>query len=384
MSLQNLREMFKTHKNVLNLLLYNGQMVRTDIAAALNITRSAITHRTISLSDAGLIYDVGDMNDIGPGRRSQILDINADASYAVGIHRAGSEIEIGLVDFKGRIRGLKRYEAPQTKVDNPEILVRSMVEHTDQLIAESNISVDRLLGLGIASPAHCDTAMGVEHCTVMCDGKIKIVDMPIVKEMRKHLNYPVELCTNAWAMALGERMYGSKLKNYIFIYVYQGVGIALVLEGFVHRGQGTAGTLGHVKVATDGPLCTCGDRGCLESFVGRSTLLSQVNRYIDTDDLYFAAEIANQGNIDITNIYMECGRYIAKAILPIIGVLEPEAVILAGPLAGVPKVIDAVEKYLNENSWTGRTRGVSVKSSKLGRNAGVIGAASLVYNSLLE
>jgi len=102
------------------------------------------------------------------------------------------------------------------------------------------------------------------------------------------------------------------------------------------------------------------------------------------DDLYEYVALAKAGNQAIAAILAQAARMVAKACTPVVDMLEPQALILSGPIFDAPQVVKVIKEYLDTHSYLGRLQGINVAANLLGVDAGIIGAASLVFSALLQ
>jgi predicted NBD/HSP70 family sugar kinase len=257
-------------------------------------------------------------------------------------------------------------------------------EAISTILDQNGISSQKLVGIGIATVGASDTQSGIEYRYEVMQGHITPVPIATAVALSRHVTLPVEMANKARAMASGERWFGCKLHSFLLIHAHHGVGSAVILGGYLHTGQGHAGTIGHIKVGDNGPVCSCGEQGCLEAHVNRHALLAQINRFHKLDDLYDAASLAQKGDQRIASVFCDAARLIATACAPVVDALEPEALVLVGPMSAVPQAIEAVKAYLDTHTFVGRLHRIKVLPGSFGKEAGVIGAASLAFGSIIQ
>ena len=128
--------------------------------------------------------------------------------------------------------------------------------------------------------------------------------------------------------------------------------------------------------------CACGQQGCLAALVSRAGILSLLG-WPDDATMRDVVGAAQRGDQAVLRVLSACGEAVAAACAPLVDLLGPDVVILAGPLFEVPRVLDVLARELNHASFVGRLNGVRVLAASLGRDVGLIGAASLVYDQLV-
>jgi N-acetylglucosamine repressor len=380
-----LRSLMMTNHRLVSLLMIHGPMMRVDMAKWLGISTPAVTYRTSDLINAGILNEIGEADgQLGPGRRSQLIDLNPEGAYVLGIYRTRAEFELGLVNLKGEVVASRNLNTTLDYKENLDEIIELIAKDCRKLISEVNIPAERLLGVGVGTIGAADSQKGVEYTYRMQDGRITPVPIPTGDTLSRYFGIPIEMATKARALASGERWFGCRRNSFFLVHVHHGVSSAVVLGGYLYKGQGHAGAMGHVKASIDGPLCTCGERGCLESIVSRDALLKKIKPYRRVTDLYEAVELANNGDERIMETLCEAAKVIATACTSIVDVLEPETLVFVGPLFNSPKVLETIKQELDAHTFVGRLHQIEVSPSSFGKDAGMIGAASLVYSTLVQ
>jgi predicted NBD/HSP70 family sugar kinase len=160
--------------------------------------------------------------------------------------------------------------------------------------------------------------------------------LPIVEHLERALGAPVLVDNDVNTLAVAESLYGvgRGFDHFLTITLGRGVGMGIVVDGELYRGgRGAAGEFGHVGVAPDGPACTCGKRGCLETLVSEPALLASARkrRIVGKDD---GPEVlvakAGKGNAGALALYAEAGAVLGRALASVVVVLNPQAIIVGG------------------------------------------------------
>ncbi|MGR3584920.1 MAG: ROK family protein, partial [Pseudooceanicola nanhaiensis] len=180
------------------------------------------------------------------------------------------------------------------------------------------------------------------------------VDLGRMLEARVHC--PVFLDNDANLVAKAEHIFGEgrNVDNFIVITVEHGVGMGIVLDGRIYRGvRGCGAEFGHTKVQLEGALCQCGQRGCLEAYVGDYALLREANLNSETDhkdiDSLFAA--AGAGEEIAGSILDRAGRMFAMGLANVVNIFDPSLIILSGAQLNYDflysdKVIDQMKRWI--------------------------------------
>jgi glucokinase-like ROK family protein len=255
----------------------------------------------------------------------------------------------------------------------------------------------RILGLGFAAPGLVDMQAGVVRGAVGYDWR----NVPFGALLRQETGLPVYLANRSKAAALGEFYGGAGVGAQFLVYLYVGHGIAagFVQDGALYGGvNSSAGEVGHIAVDRDGLLCECGNRGCLHTVAsgmallggGRAQLSAQLSAggavlrarsqgdptRLTTVDL---AEAAAAGDALATALVRESGRYIGVATATLVNLLNPDRLIIGGPLAAAgPAFFTAVREEARRHTLAVPFSAAEIRLSTLGSDAGSIGAAALV------
>lgn len=236
-----------------------------------------------------------------------------------------------------------------------------------------------------ASPVQVGVAIPGE---VRADGRCwRLPNVPgfegvnIAAELQRRIGCPVAVENDAIAAALAERLYGwgSTFRSFLLVTLGTGIGGGLVLDGHVRRGaSGFAGEIGHVMVnsAPDAWPCGCGRTGCLEAYAGKAGLL---RRYAEAGGSASSArEIAQAGGEAAEQVWRMMGEALGTALAGINNTLDLDAIIFTGGVSNSLKLIEPhIRKALQKRAFAPPLAEVPLKASRLGENAGVIGAAHL-------
>ena len=376
-----LRELISRHGPILSHLVDHGPTTRSHLVELAGVAQPTVTRWVGELIEEGVVVELGALEEPDrPGRPSVLIDLLPEAGYIAAMHLCRGFSEVGCINLKGEVvfkhTLWERVDHTNGDVD----AIDHAVETLFRLIDERGVPRERLLGLGVAVSGLVG-AMGRELRLHMSGDRLQATEVPVLETIERLVAIPVSISTNAWAMALGERLFGNKETNFALIWVNEGVGSAVVIDGRLHQGRGAAGEIGHVKVASDSILCECGRAGCLAAVVSERRI---VDRYQGgTEGLWGVVRDANHGNPTARSILDECARAIGAACVPIVDLLDLDAIVLAGPIFSNPEVPWHIDRFVNENAFLARLHGVRVLPTLLGRDIAIVGAASLVYGELL-
>jgi predicted NBD/HSP70 family sugar kinase len=193
---------------------------------------------------------------------------------------------------------------------------------------------------------------------------------------------PVRVENDANLGALAEIVWGAgrDCSDVVYVKAATGIGAGLVLRGRLYHGfAGTAGELGHLTVDDSGPVCRCGNRGCLEAFAGAEAIVEPLRRrYGDDMTLRRVVALAQEGDLGCARVVADAGTALGLAIAGVCNLLAPERVIIGGELAQAGELLLEPVREMVRRSAIAATRQTTVSAGVLAERAEVLGAVALV------
>lgn len=311
----------------------------------------------------------------------------------LGIDVGGTFIKFGIVR-ESKI--LKEFSLPTFAYENPQKIISQICLGIDQVFSQFNIN--EFIGIGIGIPGKVNAEKGI----VTSAPNFRNWDRVNVKNYLKKYKLPVFLDNDANCAALGEYFYGrnKKIKNFVMVTLGTGVGGGLIIDGKLFRGEsGGAGELGHITIDYNGPLCKCGKRGCIEAYAGNSyitqrtihklnefkdsLILNLVNNNLELIEPKIINQAAKLGDNLAKFILEETGFYIGIGLASIANLLDIKTFIIGGGTSKAGKILlKAIENSIKQHGVTDIVKDIKVLPAKLKNRAGILGAASLVLNSI--
>ncbi|WP_413753576.1 ROK family transcriptional regulator [Streptomyces sp. R-74717] len=248
---------------VLDLLRVAGErgISRLELAERTGLTPQAVSKITARLRAEGLATDAGHRASTG-GKPRTVLRLVPDAGYAVGMHLDRDELTVVLVDLAGAVAAGRT--AP-LDFGAPADEVVAMAAYAVAAVRGGGAQpVDLpVLGVGVAVPGPLDHRGGVLHRVT---GFPQWDGYPLRDALAARTGLPVVVDKDTNAAALGLALHAAGAGDFAYLHLGTGLGAGLVLGGGLHRGARTgAGEFGHQTVQLDGPVCSCGGRGCIEA-----------------------------------------------------------------------------------------------------------------------
>ena len=311
--------------------------------------------------------------------------------YAIGIDLGGTKILTALVDDQGRIYERILLSTPIEQ--SSEYIMDTMAESVTELQQRYPCPPEQIKGVGVACPGPLDYVHGV----VYGSPNLQWDDVHVREGMQSRLAFPVYLDKDTNMAAQGELSFGQAVdcQNFIYITVSTGIGGSLVLNGEVYHGHlGGAGEIGHMVADPRGPLCGCGQRGCLEAMASGTAIARKAQALIlqgrgqgiaaCRKDKITAREVgaaARQGDPEAVEILDQALEALASSLSSLVHVLHPERIILGGGVAvGLADLwLPALQEKVYQQVFPMHRSGLRIEITRLGNDIGVLGSAACVF-----
>lgn len=311
----------------------------------------------------------------------------------IGIDVGGTNVKIALVTGEGQI--VYSNSVPTRAEMGYEYTVNNIKGAIYELMKETKTETKDIEGIGFGFPGQVDCDNGIVKLLPNIPGWVNV---PIAKLIEDEFHIPTRIDNDARCAALGELYAGAGkgCKNLVCVTVGTGVGSGLIINGKVVRGaSNAAGEIGHIKLQMhDGPMCGCGDTGCMEAFVSAPSIVAMAKDYINGGksakfrelanpeiSAYIVAEAAKAGDKVAQRIFKKMGEYLGIGLASVVNLLNPERVIIGGGVADAGEIfLEPVRRTLKERAMEIAGGAVEVVPAQLGNTAGVIGASLLIEN----
>lgn len=296
----------------------------------------------------------------------------------IGIDIGGTSTKIGLVNDDNKLLATGKVKTDYTK--SPEELIGKIAEGVLALLDEKNIGIDQCSGVGIGVPGMVERRSG----TVRYSNNLKWENIHLAKELGKYIPLPISIANDADCATLGEAAAGAGkgYKNLVMLTLGTGIGGGIVMNGKLFTGTLSGGSeLGHTVIKENGRLCTCGRKGCLESYASATAMRQEaVEAYgvsMEPLELFQAAE---QGDGKAQKIVEQYIADLGTGIVNIVNVFRPQLLLLGGGIAAQGEVLlQPIREKLKKECFGGLYGEVpKLAIASLENDAGMIGAASLV------
>jgi glucokinase-like ROK family protein len=381
---------------VMRALRKNGQTSRPEIVSITGWSRAKASQEVNSLIEKGFLVETGKGLSKG-GRKPRLLFLNQDLGYVIGVDIGATSLEIALADVNGSI--LRREIEPADVRQPPEeVLGRCKAMILDIAQAE-NINTAQILGVGIGVPGPVDFTHGVLVAPPLMPDWEKFPIRSFIKETFPSAFVVVDNDVNI--MALGEQRSGdaADIDHFLVIKIGTGIGCGIMASRKIHRGNnGCAGDVGHICVDKQGPICRCGNRGCLEAMAagpaiadkamqaardGRSDLLKE---YLDNNGILTPEDVnaaCREGDEAALEIIRASGQMIGEMLAGLVNFFNPSHIFITGGIANFGNhLLISIKRAVLRRSLPLATSNLTINFSRTGPDAGVLGAIMLALEYL--
>jgi predicted NBD/HSP70 family sugar kinase len=361
---------------IVDLLRSQGPVTQADLARASGLSPATVSSIVGELRDEGWLRPDGDEERSG-GARGRPLVLSRSAGVAVGIDFGHSHVRVAVADLGHTV--LAEAERPLDVDHEAEEGITLAGGLVRQLLNEVGVDDEGVTGVGMGLPGPLRRESGKVDDSSILPGWIGSRPEQL---MQAELDLPVQVSNDANLGALAEIVWGAggDCTDLVYVKVASGVGAGLVLAGRLYQGfTGTAGEIGHVTIDESGPVCRCGNRGCLEVFAGADAVVEPLRRrHGDGLNLRRVVALAADGDMGAQRSIADAGRALGTALAGVCNVLGPQRVVIGGELAHAGDLLlDPVREIVRRSSIAA-TRDVPVVPGVLAERAEVLGAIALV------
>jgi len=367
---------------VLDLLRTQGPLTQADLARQAGLSRSTVSTIVAELQRAGTVRLVsGDRTgQRGPGRPGSLLALDPAAGAVVGVDIDHERLTVLIADAAHTV--LAEDHRPLERDHDAVDVMRQAERLVVDGIAVAGVRKERVAGVGVALAGPIDLEAGQVHPSSIAPSW-QFID--VRGDLSARLGLPVFIDNDANLGALAELMWGAArgVTEAAYVKVDTGVGVGLIVGGRIHRGAGgTAGEIGHSTIDENGPVCRCGNRGCLEGYVGTSALVASLrSRYVEDLTIEDVLRMAEEGDIGCRRVLADAGHLLGVQIANLCNLLNPRRVIVAGRLASAGEILlEPLRVSFARRALPHAVQTVEVVPAELGDRAVALGAAALVLH----
>ena len=318
----------------------------------------------------------------------------------IGMDMGGTKILAGVVSAEGKVLGTaKRATKPE---GGPDKVIERMVKTANDAVKAAGLELKDIFGLGTGAPGPLDPVRGVVLYTPNLPGWENV---PLAKRLSEGLGVPAFIENDVNLGTLGEWALGAGqgVNDLVGIFVGTGIGGGLVLDGALRQGwRKVCAEIGHMILLAEGPICGCGNRGCLESLASRTAIerdiwagikagreslipeiMGQDNRARMTSGAL--AEAWQRGDPLVREVIGRSQFYLGLSVASLVNLIDPELIVLGGGVVEAlgEEYVEPIRAVAYQNFINKRNaKDVKIVPAQLGDLAGVLGAATWARQQL--
>jgi N-acetylglucosamine repressor len=385
-------------KKILRVIHERGESSRAEIRHLIKQDGKTVTNIVNGLVKDGLLTTSGYSSFTG-GRRRELLIMDPSYGYIIGIH-LDINFLVGIVtNFQSKV--ILRERIPVSPTETKANLISKIRKTINFLITKGNIPQNEILGIGFVASGFYDQELGKWLVSV---NNLYWKDVPIVSILSQQVQCPIYLEDCSRALALGEKWFGSakSKEDFICLDIGAGIGCAIFQKNRLYKGTSNfAGELGHTIAIPDGEVCSCGNRGCLETVASGWALVKQVKcrmsngektlvndlckGNLDDIDADMVFKAAHNGDKVAANLLNVASKYLGIGIANLINLLNPELIVLSGHFSTIEDLsLLSLKETISQYAIPESFEKVNIVNSLLGDDAAVLGATTLILDQIFH
>ena len=388
----------KRKEKLLYLVWRFGPISRSELASKMNLNLPTISNLVNELINSGKLIEQGYADSTG-GRKPQLLEINTNDSSIIAVYVSSKSITSVLSDMKGNWseREIINISQPYSVDD----ILSKLMEIFEKQISKSRSSGKQIKKAGIAISGIVDSIKGISMKFPRCD---EWSEIPLKKMIEEKFGITTIVENNIRAIGLAENLLGryKEYKNILYINLGPGIGMGIIINGNLYKGSNlNAGEFGHITIVEDGPLCYCGNNGCLERVASDYAMVdvasnaikqgvsTKITSFISGDNGEVTAEAifkaSKSGDRFAYNLIEKSTHYIGTGIANLLNLFGSELIVLGGDMASFEdQILEPINRTIRQRALERIADNARIVFSSFGKDEGVMGAIVLALNDYYE
>ena len=378
---------------ILRLLRDRGPLSRREMALLSGLTPAAVTNLVNEMIDQGILKEVGmAQRSSKAGRRRILVDIDKERKYIIGLNISTRTTSVGVSDMDFNLLAHEEFDTGGDR--SPAEFLNEISSRVMQMLWKQSITKDDVLGVGVGIVGSVDPESGQSNLAY----GIWSQPVNIRRILEESLEIKVVVENNVRALAVSELSLQKHLgvSNLIFVKHSPGLGSAVIINQSLFYGStDCAGEIGHMVIERGGPLCRCGQKGCLEALTSAEKMIWEVKelmrrgetpwlnlnsdeKSLVMEEIVEAYEVGDVGVIRVVEMALE---YLSLGIANVMKIFDPQRVILYGPLFKSDQIFQSILRKIDQ-LVPGSNSSSVVQLSALDSDNKIIGGLSLVLERL--
>ena len=343
---------------------------------------------------SGYLKNIG-IGESSGGRKPNLYGLPEDGFYVITCDMARYSANIAILDCYNKF--VTPIIQVDTHIDDP-LLVDKLYEVTRKLISDYKIPEEKVYGIGVDMPGLVNSKVGINY-TIKDKRR-----QNIGRDLKQKFNKLVYIDNDARMHAYGEFHFGiaKDYKDAIIIHWSWGLGLGIFVNGQLCSGKnGFAGEFSHIPIVDNGELCICGKRGCLETIASSNAIMRRVKQGFTDNDVSsllnhfkeFPEKVtpedvinsAREGDEFCISILNEIGYAMGKGLSYLIQLLNPEVIVLSGPLSKAKQyVLSPIQQSLNRYCLEKISASTLLCTSDLGDQTALLGTSEMIFQKVFN
>lgn len=382
---------------ILKLISTKSPISRIELSKITQLSKMSVTNIVSELMEKELVVETKDLlNDSSQvnsaGRTPVMLKTNPAILKSIGVYISRDQCEAALIDINGRI--LHSTSTPFASMESSDSFINKITSQIDKVLTDSQQTIQDIRGIGVASIGPLDILRGTIHEPINFHG---LEAIPLADRLVSNYGCPIFINNDMNASALAEKYYGvaKDSHNFVYVGVTNGIGAGIITNSRLFVGhRGYSGEFGHTSINMDGPLCPCGNKGCLEMYAKIPEIIKQFNEALSLgmtsslkDEVTWPAivEHAKKGDELCLKLIHRLAEYVSVGLVNLANIFDPETIVLGHDIA---LASDLMLPFLNEdvNRRIFSTKHVTIliQMSQFVDQAPLIGSAALIFDGLFD
>jgi len=382
---------------ILNIIRRNEPISRADIAKLTKLTPPTVSNLVKELLQAGIVVEQK-LGESSGGRKPTLLTLNGENFHVIGLDIGSRNIKTIITTITGKLLAKENLALPSRI--SKEMLLNLMKEAIYTITKSTHIDIDKIIGIGVAMHGIVDIKKGES----IFAPNLELENIPIKEVLEKEFNMAVNVENDARAMSLGELWFGrgSNHDSFVCINVGLGIGAGIVINGKLFHGSNCiSGEIGHMVIDVNGPKCTCGNFGCLQTFASGPAIAEAVRKHLKLGYTGAISELSGKNPDNVTGemVYKaaklgdqlcisaleQAGHYLGIGLTNLIHTLNPGKIIIGGGVSNASEyVFDAIHRTVAQKALVKPAKNTKIVISKFGDDATVMGAVALILVELFS
>jgi predicted NBD/HSP70 family sugar kinase len=389
------RELSKTINqfNILNTIRKSGMISRVEIAEITGLGRSTVTNITAHLIKEKMIFEKKTETSSSRGRRRVLLALNPDAAYVVGVKLSAFQISFAVTNMQADV--MSSLIVPVRIGQRPvEFIVDLIEEGIRHCVAKARLKIEKISGIGIGIPGFIDSKRGIAYWSPLYkQGNTTLRELT---QDRFKIQTYVENDANTVTLAQQWFGEGRGVDNFLMVTVEHGIGMGIVVNGQIYRGErGIGAEFGHLVIKPGDELCRCGKRGCIEAYAADYKILEaaimacKAGKWqcgdISSLTIEDVTSAALEGDPELKKIFKGSGEILGLGISGLIQIFNPKKIIIAGEgVRAGDLLFKPMRKMIKKHTTAEMYKTLKIVVQKWKDTDWARGAASLVLQELYK